>query len=418
MSKWYLRDRGQVLGPFSRDEILDMRDRGTVAAYHEVSTDKRVWTALGESPEFGGGSTRLIIGAVSAVLVLGVALVVGILVSRSGKKDDAAAKAGPGAAAPAEGGAGGSSAGPINFAALSGNEQESVIRDTVGLVVCGLKVTFPDGREWEVPGFSLEPGDKGLKVRFGNPIDLIPAKVPPGFGLTDFGTGSGFLIGPKGQFLTNRHVVEEVRDFMRSANRTALEKALTAKIEPRIWVYFGRDKRFVADLVHVSDKYDFAVLKLDRDGRAYFALASTPTEKIPYLKNLSALGFPGADREILTDKDRADAILRKGVDRGQIDKLFPERAFDFSSRSGEVTNKPFKTRMDENESDAWVLQHSAQIFGGNSGGPLVAKDGTVVGINTWTHKKKQGFNYALTLPQLREALDRHAPGIVWRELKD
>ena len=50
MAKWFLRDRGQVLGPYTTEQILEMRDRGTVASYHEVSADKRLWKLIDEVP--------------------------------------------------------------------------------------------------------------------------------------------------------------------------------------------------------------------------------------------------------------------------------------------------------------------------------------------------------------------------------
>jgi Domain of unknown function (DUF4190) len=42
---WYLRARGRILGPFTWVQLESLRDRGKLMAYHEVSQDRRAWTA-------------------------------------------------------------------------------------------------------------------------------------------------------------------------------------------------------------------------------------------------------------------------------------------------------------------------------------------------------------------------------------
>jgi len=37
--QYFVRDRGRVMGPFTREQLFDMRDRRQLHAYHEVSTD-------------------------------------------------------------------------------------------------------------------------------------------------------------------------------------------------------------------------------------------------------------------------------------------------------------------------------------------------------------------------------------------
>jgi S1-C subfamily serine protease len=69
--------------------------------------------------------------------------------------------------------------------------------------------------------------------------------------------------------------------------------------------------------------------------------------------------------------------------------------------------------MDAGERESYVIRHNAQIYHGNSGGPLVARDGTVIGINTWG-KNEPGIGFALTFPQIRKEIDRRISGIVWR----
>jgi hypothetical protein len=37
---YFIRDRGRILGPFTREQLFDMRDLGQLQACHEVSTEK------------------------------------------------------------------------------------------------------------------------------------------------------------------------------------------------------------------------------------------------------------------------------------------------------------------------------------------------------------------------------------------
>ena len=69
--------------------------------------------------------------------------------------------------------------------------------------------------------------------------------------------------------------------------------------------------------------------------------------------------------------------------------------------------------MTEEGGRRWI-QHDATIHKGNSGRPLLAEDGTAVGINTLKHTSAAGVQWSLSLPQLRAVIDRHAPGAVWK----
>jgi hypothetical protein len=48
---WYVRIRGKVLGPFTRDQLESMRDRGQIARFHEVSQDRRTWASAASLSE-------------------------------------------------------------------------------------------------------------------------------------------------------------------------------------------------------------------------------------------------------------------------------------------------------------------------------------------------------------------------------
>src|SRR5262245_43979974 len=52
MTRWYVRIRGRVLGPFSVPQLEDLRDRGQLRIFHEVSGDRLTWqSAAAALPE-------------------------------------------------------------------------------------------------------------------------------------------------------------------------------------------------------------------------------------------------------------------------------------------------------------------------------------------------------------------------------
>src|SRR5690349_15256769 len=46
MGAWYVRTRGRVVGPLTDAELDDLRERGQVKGFDEVSRDRRTWQAL------------------------------------------------------------------------------------------------------------------------------------------------------------------------------------------------------------------------------------------------------------------------------------------------------------------------------------------------------------------------------------
>src|SRR5262249_35007743 len=51
--------------------------------------------------------------------------------------------------------------------------------------------------------------------------------------------------------------------------------------------------------------------------------------------------------------------------------------------------------------DAIWLQTTAPISGGNSGGPLVNRQGEVVGLNTWNRTDGQNLNFAISIEHVK-----------------
>src|SRR5579871_380997 len=51
MENWYVRIRGQVLGPLALGHIQAMHNSGQLQAFHEASTNRTDWKLAGDFPE-------------------------------------------------------------------------------------------------------------------------------------------------------------------------------------------------------------------------------------------------------------------------------------------------------------------------------------------------------------------------------
>jgi S1-C subfamily serine protease len=260
---------------------------------------------------------------------------------------------------------------------------ERALGQAVGWVICGGKITGADGTEIEMPSF----------------------------------TGSCFAVSPDGYLLTNRHVVQETWNELRLPDRKqaleqwAREQGVTAT--PMVWVFFGKEK-YVGRIVHVSPEYDLAVLKVERRGAPFFRLSAVDAP--PRGTKVVTCGFPGATRDPLTPEEtfeqgireqRVTRALQAGK-RVRVEDYYSGSDFEFDRTGGTVTRP-----VHEEGGPRWI-QHEATIHHGNSGGPLLTEDGTVVGINTLGNTATHGVYRSLSMPQLRREIDQHAPGVTWK----
>lgn len=163
------------------------------------------------------------------------------------------------------------------------------------------------------------------------------------------GRGSGFIIDPEGIAVTNNHVV-------------------TGAALIKVWVG-GESTPRNARILGVSECWDLAVIDIDGSDFPYLDFYNNTIE--PGLE-VYAAGFPLGDPEY---------TLTKGI-------VSKARA-DGESYWASV--------------DA-VIEHDARIRGGNSGGPLVDKDGRVVGIN-YAGNDKFDQNYAILAKDAMRVID-------------
>lgn len=187
------------------------------------------------------------------------------------------------------------------------------------------------------------------------------------YGLGDDGiyltswTGTGFAVGESGKdsdtFLTNWHVVTNEGEFApNKAKIWILQENCqinenTLEPDPK--------KSITCEVLKTTTGYpDYAIIRATESIEGYKPLPLLSSKSVPDGLTVYALGYPG-----VVDSASANHY---GID-------------DITSTNGIISQHMQYTAAD----NTWVLMHTAQISGGNSGGPLITEEGAVVGLNTY-----------------------------------
>jgi len=159
-------------------------------------------------------------------------------------------------------------------------------------------------------------------------------------GLERIGAGSGVVIAPDGYVLTNDHVVHKAK---------------------KLTVTLTDGSTMDARLVGTDPATDLAVIRANGSGLAYATLGETNSVRVGQL--VIAIGNPFG--------------FQSSVSTGVVSAL--GRAL--RSRNGLLIEN--------------IIQHTAPLNPGNSGGPLVDSRGRVVGINTAIISMAQGIGFSI-----------------------
>lgn len=152
------------------------------------------------------------------------------------------------------------------------------------------------------------------------------------------GGGTGFIINSDGIIVTNDHVVRNAKAIdVVTGSGNSIEK-------------------HSAESVWSSAESDLAILKTTDLNRPGLELADYKPQKGC---DVTALGFPGIVDKIAQGTALAESSLTKGV-------------------VGRMMNVPWPLKSVKIP----IIQHSATIHAGNSGGPLLDACGRVIGVNT------------------------------------
>jgi len=185
--------------------------------------------------------------------------------------------------------------------------------------------------------------------------------------------GSGFVVDSQGLVATSFHVTREfTQGVARFRDGTVYE---------------------IAGYVALDPQRDLAILQLR--GAANLTAARLSQAEPQPLDAVVAIGHPQGvefspfDGKIsrLVTTDELPAATHKFV-----------RDLTTSERNDSVGGL---------RNHQWI-QHTANLSDGNSGGPLVAESGAVIGINTWVDRQS-GFGYALPVTEIAALLDDPLP---------
>ncbi len=180
--------------------------------------------------------------------------------------------------------------------------------------------------------------------------------------VNSYGTGTGFVIS-ENHVVTNFHVIDKHVVLMVADG--------------------GVDEQHLkqAEVLWSSSEKDLAVLHVPQlSARKPLKLNEAEPEKG---SQVYALGFPGAAD--IFDRNELNAV-ESSVTRGVLSRIMRN------------TTWPGKTGLLD------IIQHSAQINGGNSGGPLINPCGEIIGVNTAGASNSQGIYAASYINVLIEAL--------------
>lgn len=167
---------------------------------------------------------------------------------------------------------------------------------------------------------------------------------------TPYSTGTGFYLAQWGLVITNEHVVRDNRSVVVEGQKLP---------------------RQMAEVVYLDEKFDLAFLGFSTK---------------PELPSLS-LGDSSLVQE-------GEVVIAMGHPYG----------LKFTATQGIVSN----TRQEQNGLD--YLQHDAALNPGNSGGPLVNRQGQIIGVNSFIVSNGNSMGFSLPSHYLADALAAFGQG--------
>ncbi|MBA3462233.1 MAG: trypsin-like peptidase domain-containing protein [Deltaproteobacteria bacterium] len=240
------------------------------------------------------------------------------------------------------------------------------------------------------------------------------------------GMGSGFFASADGFVVTNAHVVEDIKGGEERAKMQAFS-SLAAKIQ----------KQYAKELAQMTDEQKVQLVRTLQESAVAVPnsdIVLPDGTKLPY--KIVAYGKPGegsdvavikvdikdapnlpmADSDKVMIQDRVLAIGYPGAadmqglldDKSQLEATINEGAVSAVKRTG--AGEP-------------IIQISASITHGNSGGPTINDKGEVIGLSTFGSKGAiQGFNFIVAsvtvkkfLAEAKVNLDPSQTTKLWRK---
>ncbi len=193
-------------------------------------------------------------------------------------------------------------------------------------------------------------------------------------------SGTGFLINDQ-TVVTCDHVVTLDDETIGVLQEMYGKSTSEIKDRTKIQIIVNRDVTIGARVQVESAEVDYAILQLESRlyDRTYLPLRHS--SEVSQTEIIYALGFPGQV--------------------GRFQDVNTYTTDDVTVTNGQVN------KVNRLANNVEYVQHSATLNSGNSGGPLVDRDGYVVGINAFTTGDifEENYFYAIAIDQLIATMD-------------
>jgi S1-C subfamily serine protease len=201
----------------------------------------------------------------------------------------------------------------------------------------------------------------------------------------EIGTGSGFVISPYGHVLTNAHVIDDGDLVVKRGTKTAKITVKMSKVEvcfPESSDLRGSASACAEASIYASDpELDVAVLFINATNLPYIALGDSDAVSVG--QPISALGYPfGRQLEVGQAVTVPDLVPSVSTVPGTIS----------ATRAGDRGERRY-------------LQVTSPVNPGNSGGPVVDRDGFAVGVIRMKVAEAAGIAFAIPINLVKNFLE-------------
>jgi serine protease Do len=231
----------------------------------------------------------------------------------------------------------------------------------------------------------INPDGEPLKDSEGNPVYTVEGRAPEV--RADF-FGTGFVVGD-GRILTNHHVVQPW--WKNDELRTVLDQGLNPAIAEMTAYFPDAAAGVPVNISQISDQADLALVRGDLsslrrpilkiDGRKEAAISGQPLISLGYATGLSAI-LARAGEEAVNEIVKTTSGDPKKI----VDELVRRKLI-----------RPLVTQGHIGDVLADKIVYDAQTTSGGSGGPLINRDGGVIGVTFAVVRGFGGSNFGVPI---------------------
>lgn len=216
-------------------------------------------------------------------------------------------------------------------------------------------------------------------------------------------SGSGFLIDKDGTILSNRHVMSIYENIAMELEYYGCEFEPNLldefEIDATVTALFPNDSDYYSiEDIRYHEEYDFAVgriIDFDRRERAILPIAKE-NSNLHVGEAIVTMGYPSGIEFLVYKKTSNDSKSQELYDI--IDSLTwsDDRSELFEYIIDEDLVNTHVTRGIISQVTDEAIAYDSTIYGGNSGGPIIAGDGKVHGIITWKWGSEETLNVGVS----------------------